>query len=89
MDSKDKLKGSWIGQIYQSNFSIKSRGVAILIRKGVPFKQKTLETDSEGHYIILAGEIHGLQITLINLYGPNYDEPEFFRKVFFLIPKQI
>lgn len=87
MDSKDKLKGSWIGQIYQSNFSVKSRGVAILLRKGVPFKQNALKTDREGRYIILSGEIYGFPITLINVYGPNNDEPDFFRKVFSLIPK--
>lgn len=87
MDSKDKLKGSWIGQIYQSNFSVKSRGVAILLRKGIPFKQNALKTDREGRYIILSGEIYGFPITLINVYGPNNDEPDFFRKVFSLIPK--
>ncbi len=87
MDSKDKLKASWIGQIYQSNFSVKSRGVAILFRKWVTFKQNTLRTDREGHNIILSGEIYGFPITLINFYGPNIDEPDFFRNVFSLIPK--
>lgn len=83
-DSKDKLKCRWIGNVYQSNFSVKARGVAILIRKGVPFKLKTLKTDKEGRYIILSGEICSFHITLQNVYAPNYDD--FFKKVFSLIP---
>lgn len=85
-DSKDKLKCRWIENIYQSNFSVKARGVAILIRKGVPFKLKTLKADKEGRYIILNGEIHSFPITLVNIYAPNYDNPDFFKKVFDLIP---
>lgn len=86
LDSKDKLKCRWIENIYQSNFSVKARGVAILIQKGVPFKLKTLKTDKEGRYIILSGEMHSFPITLVNVYAPNYDKPDFFKKVFNLIP---
>lgn len=84
-ESKDKLRCRWIGSVYQSNFSVKARGVAILIRKGVPFKLKTLKADKEGRYIILSGEIFSFHITLVNVYAPNYDDPDFYKKVFALI----
>lgn len=84
-DSKDKLKCKWIGNVYQSNFSVKARGVAILIRKGVPFKLETIKTDKEGRYINLSGEIHSFPITLENVYAPNYEDPDFFKKVLALI----
>ncbi len=35
--SENRLKSNWITQMYQSTFSTKARGVAILIRKNVLF----------------------------------------------------
>lgn len=42
--------------------------------------------DRDGRYIILVGEIQSTPITLLNIYGPNNDDPDFFRKVLNLIP---
>lgn len=36
--------------------------------------------------MILVGEIHSSPMTLLNIYGPNHDDREFFRKVLNLIP---
>ena len=83
--SQSKLRSRWIGQLFQSSFSTKTRGVAILIRKGVPFKQQSTISDTDGRFIIVKGEIHSFPITLVNIYGPNFDNPAFFRKVFSLI----
>lgn len=81
-----RLRCKWIGQIYHSNFSAKSRGTAILIRKGVPFKHNLTISDKEGRYVIVVGEVFSVPLTLVNVYGPNCDNPEFFKKVFDLIP---
>ena len=35
--SHGRLKANWLGEVYLSNFSSKARGVAIQLRKGVPF----------------------------------------------------
>lgn len=81
-----RLRCKWIGQIYHSNFSAKSRGTAILIRKGVPFKHNQTISDKEGRYVIVVGEVFSVPRTLVNVYGPNCDKPEFFKKLFDLIP---
>lgn len=81
-----RLRCKWIGQIYHSNFSAKSRGTAILIHKGVPFKHNLTISDKEGRYVIVVGEVFSVPLTLVNVYGPNCDNPEFFKKVFDLIP---
>lgn len=81
-----RLRCKWIGQIYHSNFSAKSRGTAILILKGVPFKHNLTMSDEEGRYVIVVGEVFSVPLTLVNVYGPNCDNPEFFKKVFDLIP---
>ena len=83
--SQVKLRSRWIGQSFQSSFSTKARGVATLIRKGVPFRHQSTITDTEGRYLIVRGELHSLPLTLVNIYGPNFDNPGFFRKVLSLI----
>lgn len=35
---------------------------------------------------MITGNIHSLPVTLLNIYGPNIDEPNYYRKVFDLIP---
>ncbi len=84
--SENRLKSNWITQMYQSTFSTKARGVAILIRKNVPFVHQKTISDINGRYIIVLGSINSKQITLVNLYAPNHDDLLFFQKVFKLIP---
>lgn len=81
-----KLRVGWIGQIYQSNFDAKARGVAILIRKNIPFVYSSSISDPNGRYIIVAGTLNSKPVTLVNLYGPNFDDPLFFQRVFKDIP---
>lgn len=81
-----RLKCRWVSQIYQSTFSSKARGVAILIRRNVPFVHISTISDPNGHYLIVSGSILSRHVTFLNIYAPNFDDPGFFRKVFNLIP---
>ena len=42
---------------------------------------KNIRTDKTGNYIILDMEIQGKEITLVNLYGPNEDSPQFYENI--------
>ncbi len=42
-------------------------------------------TDSHGIYIMVYGFINGLPFTFLNVYGPNTDDPNFYKKVFDLL----
>lgn len=57
------IKAPWMSQVYQSNFSTKARGVAIIIKKSVPFIHKQTIKDINGRYLIIIGEINSLSIT--------------------------
>ena len=81
-----RLRCAWISQIYQSTFSSKARGVAIIIRKNVPFEHISTISDPNGRYLIVSGRILSRHVTFLNIYAPNFDDPGFFRKVFNLIP---
>lgn len=44
-DAHSSLRSNWIGQIFHCTISVKARGTAILIRKGILFKHKSSITD--------------------------------------------
>lgn len=71
-----RLKANWFSQIYQAPFTRKARGVAIIFRKNIAF---TLESMQAGH-------INSFPLTLLNIYGPNIDNADFFCKAFDTIP---
>lgn len=81
-----RLRSNWISQVYQSSFSSKARGVAILFRKSVPFRLSTVISDPSGRYILVSGHINSFPISCVNIYGPNFDDPNFFKKIFDLLP---
>lgn len=60
--------------------------MAILFRRTIPFKHISTISDPNGRYVVVSGLIFSVHVTLLNLYGPNYDDPSFFRKVFNLVP---
>jgi hypothetical protein len=75
---------SWLNvkgwkKIYQANGPAKQARVAILILDKVDFKHTLIKGDKEGHSILIKGEIHQKEITIINLYEPNVNAPNFIK----------
>jgi exonuclease III len=66
---------SW-KKIYQANGPWKQAGVAILISDKVDFKLTLINWD-KGHSILIKGEMHQKEITIVNLYAPNVNAPNF------------
>ena len=75
-----RLKGSWAGQFYHSNFHSKARGAAILINRNTPFTMTSVEADPLGRYVIVVGQLCSLPVILASIYAPNWDNPGFFFK---------
>ncbi len=57
-----------------------------MIHKGVPFRHQFTIADRDGMYVFVGGELQSRPVTLLNIFGPNQDDPEVFRKVLGLIP---
>ena len=74
-------KSQYGGQIIYSHGESNARGVAILINKRLSTKIYHTIKDSQGLFLILDVAIAGHRITLINVYGPNSDDPEFLQNV--------
>lgn len=66
-DAHDRLRCKWVSQIYHSKFSMKARGTAILIRRGVTFKHLSTIADKNGRYVMVLGELQSVHLTLLNI----------------------
>ena len=62
---------------YKSN----SRGVAILVQNTFDFEYHDSIHDTEGRFCILDVSIRKTRFTIVAVYGPNQDEPNFFQKL--------
>ena len=68
----------WGEHAFFASFSSNSRGVAILIRKSISLVVKSVFRDPNGRFIILNALLNDLPLTLVNVYAPNNDDPDFF-----------
>ena len=75
------IKAEWEYDAYFSSYTNMSRGVMVLINNNFEQTVKNIRTDKNGNYIILDTEIQGKEITLVNLYGPNEDSPQFYENI--------
>lgn len=73
-----RLKANWFSQIYQASFTWKARGVAIIFRKNIAFTLESMQADPHGRFLMISGHINSFPITLLNIYGPNIDDADFF-----------
>jgi hypothetical protein len=66
-------------KIYQANGPPKQASIAILIIDKVDFKLTLIKRDKDGHSILIKGEIHQKEITIINLSASNLSAPNFIK----------
>lgn len=81
-----KLKREWVDEVFSASYGEgRKRGVAILINKIVYFTEDKTIKDINGRYVMVVGTIGGIKITFLNLYAPNEDCPNFFKKISLLV----
>ena len=80
-DITRQIRAEWGYECVLSCYNSKSRGVGIFFNNNFDFKiQKTI-VDSNGNYILLLIKTMDTEILLVNIYGPNKDEPAFFENI--------
>ena len=75
------IRSQWGYECYFSCYNSQSRGVAIFINNTFDFKMNKVEHDINGNLLILNCKICDKDVTLINIYGPNRDNPEFYHNL--------
>ena len=73
-------ENEWGGTIFSAHGSTAARGVMILFKRNlVDLQPEVITRDPEGRYIILKiRTIDGTDCLLVNIYGPNRDDPSYF-----------
>ena len=80
-------KSQWGEQCWLASFSSNSRGVAILVSNSVSVKVNSSFYDPNGRLLILNAIFNDIPVTLVNIYAPNNDDPDFLLEVFAEIDK--
>lgn len=75
------IEAEWGYKVFLSSFSSRARGTAILFKNNFEFQLHQCITDTNGNCIILNITIENHRFTLVCLYGPNKDDPNFFTGV--------
>ena len=75
------VKSEWGYKVYMSPFRSNRRGVMILLNNNFEQQVESIKTDPNGNYIILNMTIQGKKVTLVNIYGPNEDNPQLYRNL--------
>ena len=82
------ITSEWGYKVWFSSFRSNSRGVAILFKNDIEFKVHHSYSDNFGNVLLLDIELFQKRITLVNIYGPNEDNPAFYERLKDIIIKQ-
>ena len=77
-DLEPYIETQWGYKCVFNSYRSNSRGVAVLFNNNFELKIHNKKTDKEGNMIALDMSIDDNRVTLVNIYGPNKDKPEFF-----------
>ena len=72
----------WGSKFWVAHGKQSSKGVAILFRKELNPTIHNVIASDEGRYVIIYCTINRKKFLLGNIYAPNLDNPDFFKKVF-------
>jgi hypothetical protein len=67
------------GRRFTKTMAPETGRVARLISVKVDFKLTLIKQDKEEHSILIKGEIHQKEITIINLYAPDVNSPNYIK----------
>ena len=89
--SKDlnMLKKNWNCKFLIAGQNKQSLGVMMILNNNFEYKINKVIKDNEGRYIICDIEIKGVaRFLMVNIYGPNKDNPIFYKKIFNIISSE-
>lgn len=81
----ESISLEWNGSCYISPGTCNSRGVAILISAEANATVDKIHCDSDGNFIALVIKTLTYCISLVVIYEPNGDTPDFFKNILILL----
>ena len=80
-ETVDLWCAEWGYRAIFSSFSSQKAGVCFLFNNNFSFEITKQFRDPLGRFIILDLRTDDRVLTLLNIYGPNQDDPDFFKRV--------
>ena len=78
---KAYIRAQWGYECLTNSFNSSSRGVAILFKSNFEYKLGRTKCDDNGNLLVIEIETSFYRITIVNIYGPNKDTPDFYKMV--------
>ena len=75
------VKNEWGYKIFMAGLTSNKRGVMILLNNNFQHDIGRIVTDPNGIFLILEITIKGKKFTLVIIYGPNEDRPQFYDNI--------
>ena len=75
------IETQWGYKCIFNSYCSNSRGVAFLFNNNFELKVHTVKKDNQGNLLAIDLSIDDNRVTLINVYGPNSDNPNFFNLI--------
>ena len=75
------IRAMWGYEVFVNSYSSQSRGVAILLNNTFEYKFHSKTVDDIGNMLLLDITIKEKKLTLGNIYGPNKDDPDFYKRL--------
>ena len=76
----EKLRQVGKGFCSRYGGSKKKMGVAILISNKIDFKLKSIKRDGQVQFILITGNIHQDEVSILNIYVPNTRAPIYVKE---------
>ena len=76
--SERLIESEWGFKTFFNSLDSRSRGVAILFNNNFELKVHSSFSDNSGNVLFVSAEINDKLVLLVNIYGPNKDNPEFY-----------
>ena len=81
-EMEQNIRNEWGYEARFNSFTSKARGIAILFNNNFEYQiHEQLISESPGNVLSLSISIENRKISLICVYGPNEDSPEFYKKL--------
>ena len=81
------IRNEWGYKVIFNSYDSRSRGVAIFFNNNFEFNITDTYTDNTGNFIIICLEVDSRKLVLVNSYGPNKDDPDFYKNILKIITK--
>ena len=80
-DMENNIQSEWGYEVYFNSFTSQSRGIAIFLNNNFDYKVHNKLDDTSGNFLALDITFSNTRVSLVVIYGPNEDDPQFYKMV--------